>query len=54
VKNLVKHFSFTLTRRWRMSRTGWSNNLAYLCTPYNFIKCWPIFKPISLSESGKH
>jgi len=24
------------------------------CTPYNFIKYWPIFKLVSLWESGEH
>jgi len=28
-------------------------NFANLCTPYNFIKYWPIFKLFSLSELGE-
>jgi len=26
--------------------------LSHFCTPYNFVKYWPIFKYFSLSESG--
>jgi len=34
---------------------GWPKNWHTLfCTPYNFVKYWPIFKIISLSEAGGH
>jgi len=36
------------------SFTGWLKKLTRFCTPYNFIKCWPIFKVLSLSESGEN
>jgi len=44
-----------LRRNLRWSYTGWSIKTDTLCfVRLNFIKYWPIFELISLSESGEH
>ena len=44
----------SIYRHLRDVRTGRPKNLAHFCTPYNFIKYWPIFELFSQSKSGEN